>query len=105
MTYRRVLACLALVGALIPTNAFAQAPRCQREDLSLRMRLNATSYEPGTPVKMKLIVKNRSEEACRVEFPNGRKATYEILEGEEVVRDDRCQAYTQEISSERWEPG
>jgi len=39
-----------------------------------------------------------------MEFPNGRKATYEILEGEEVVRDDRCAAYTQEISTETWEP-
>ncbi|HYI45450.1 MAG TPA: BsuPI-related putative proteinase inhibitor [Actinomycetota bacterium] len=97
------LALIALTGLLLfPVSAEAKSQRCTREDLSMKLSLDRKSYPPGEPVKMRFIVKNISGEPCRVVFPNGRKATFEILNDEGVVRDDSCQAYTQAIEEQEW---
>jgi hypothetical protein len=96
---------IAIGLATMPLAAEAQSPQCSRDDLSAKLRLNRKSYPLGEAVKMRLIVKNVSGEACRVVFPNGRKATYEILQGTRVVRDDSCMAYTDAIEEQEWAAG
>jgi hypothetical protein len=105
MRLKALILCAFVFLMAMPLSATAQSAQCKREDLSARVRLDRKSYPPGETVKIRLIVTNTSGSTCRVVFPNGRKATFEILDGDAVVKDDRCRAYTDAIIEEEWEAG
>jgi len=97
----------AAVGVSLPAPVAAQVRECTQADISVNLRLDDTTYARGQePVRMTMVVKNTSGEACTMDWPSGNSHSFVVKkDGRRVWNSSRCHAYTQAVVEEEWPAG
>jgi hypothetical protein len=102
-----VLLLVALAFSVVPTAGVeAGAPRCRREDLSIKFSINRRNFGPDQPVRMRMRVRNDSGHRCRMVYPMPPEADFAVFRGDNRLwGPNDCYAFPTVVKEETWRAG